>query len=53
MARVDADEKVKAAALYTKVGEATIGNKGHGLFKDRVRVLYEIDGWKVYCVYYG
>jgi hypothetical protein len=52
-ARVDEDEKVKGAELYARVGEATVRGKGHGLFKDRVRVLYEVDGWKVYCVYYG
>lgn len=52
-ATVAPDAEVKKAALYSKVGSANIGGKGHGLYKDRIRVLYRVDGWEVSCIYYG
>ncbi|ORY16355.1 hypothetical protein BCR34DRAFT_584306 [Clohesyomyces aquaticus] len=38
--------------LYSEVGNA--GNSYHGMrvFKDRWRVMYEIDGWKCYTLYW-
>jgi len=44
---------VQAAPLWSQVGTAHVGGKEQAIYKDKIRVLYEVDQWKVYCVYYG
>jgi len=46
-------DEIKKAEFFTQVGTATVDGKGHGVYKDRPRVLYTVDGWEVMCLYYG
>ena len=52
-ATVAPDAEVQKAALFTQVGNGEVAGTGHGVYKDDIRVLYRVDGWEVYCVYYG
>jgi len=45
--------EIKNAEFFTQVGTATVDGKGHGVYKDKPRVLYTVDGWEVMCLYYG
>ena len=46
-------DEIKKAEFFTQVGTATVDGKGHGMHKDRPRVLCTVDGWEVMCLYYG
>jgi len=52
-AAIEDSAAVQAAQTFAQVGSATVGVTGHGVYKAIQEVLYEIDGWKVYAVYYG
>ena len=51
--KVNPNDQVQKAQLYTKVGEATINGRGVDVKKDRIRVLYSNDGWDYQCIYWA
>ena len=43
---------VAGVETFRQVGWAANAYRAMGVYKDRVRVLYEVGGWAVYTVYY-
>ncbi|KAK0639685.1 CAP domain-containing protein [Cercophora newfieldiana] len=53
VSKVNSNDQVQKAQLFTKVGEATVSGRKIDVKKDKIRTLYMNDGWDFKCIYWA